>query len=187
VIGVRQSQDENGEPVDPFSDPDGSAVYGLLSGNSTNTFSFPANDPETVRSQGAAIGVDYFFYRSFRLGVNYAWNQLIEQGMPDDFTNDYNTPEHTVNVICGNDRVTEHIGFNVAWRWQDSYFWSSNVYHLNHVPSFHTLDAQFTYRLIKPGISLRIGGSNIYNNRHVNIYTGPSVGAIYYVMVSFNQ
>ena len=71
-VRVRQAQDEQGNPVDPLTDPTHAALNGLVTGDSGNTFQITQNNAETVRSQGAAIGLDYIIYKGYRAGLNYA-------------------------------------------------------------------------------------------------------------------
>jgi len=186
TIRVRQAQDENGNPVDPFSDPTQAALFGLLSGDASNTFQVYQNNTETVKSHGAAFGLDYIFYKSYRFGVNYSWNHLITKGLSDDFLNEYNTPEHLVNITIGNNHINKHLGFMVAWRWQDAFTWSSSFVQNGKVPAFNTLDAQLTYRFVKSKIALKLGGSNILNKRYITFYGGPTLGAIYYISLTFD-
>jgi iron complex outermembrane recepter protein len=125
MIRVRQAQDDSGNPTDPFSDPTQAALFSLLSGDADNTFQIYQNNSETVKSQGAAFGLDYIFYKSYRAGMNYSWNKLIVKGLSDEFLNEYNTPEHIVNVTFGNRKLTENFGFNITWRWQNAFTWNS--------------------------------------------------------------
>ena len=183
---VRQAQDANGDPVDPFSDPTQAALYGLLTGDAHNTFLIYQNNIETVKSHGVAFGLDYLFYKGYRLGMNYSWNHLRTRGLSDDFFNDYNTPEHIVNIALGNRQVTKNLGFKIAWRWQDAFTWNS-AFSDGQVPAFNTFDAQVSYRIKKLKTIVKLGGSNILNKRYITFYGGPTLGAIYYISLTFNE
>jgi len=112
-VRVRQAQDANGNPTDPFSDPTQAALFGLLTGDASNTFQIYQNNTETVKSNGAAFGLDYIFYKSYRAGMNYSWNKLITEGISDDFLDEYNTPEHIMNINFGNRHLTERLFKNL--------------------------------------------------------------------------
>ncbi|HMB98615.1 MAG TPA: TonB-dependent receptor, partial [Balneolaceae bacterium] len=157
----------------------------LLSGDASNTFQLYTNVDETVKSQGAVLGVDYSLPKGFLLSTNYNWNQLITD-REDEFIFDYNTPEHKVNVSFGNRRLTEQIGFNLTYRWQEAFNWTSS-FASGRVPDVSTLDAQVTYRIPDFKTVVKAGGSNILNNRHFLNYGGPNLGAIYYISLTFDQ
>ncbi len=186
-VRVRQAQDASGNPVNPFTDPTQAAMYGLLAGDADNTFQIASNDPETLKSDGIALGLDYLIYKGYRAGINYAWNHLITSEMPDNFVNTYNTPEHVVNVTFGNNNVFRNFGFNFAWRWQDAYAWNSNFVQNGQVPACNTIDAQVSYTFRKLKTIVKLGGSDILNNRHVTFYGGPTVGGIYYISLTFDE
>jgi hypothetical protein len=143
------------------------------------------NVDETVKSQGIVFGFDYSLPRNFLVTANYNWNELITE-QEEQFIFDYNTPEHKVNVSFGNRRLTDNLGFNLAWRWQEEFEWTSS-FATGTVPSVSTFDAQVSYRVPDLKSIVKVGGSNIGNNRHFLNYGGPNLGAIYYVSLTFDQ
>ena len=157
----------------------------LLSGDASNTFQLYTNVDETVKSQGAVLGFDYSLPSNFLLSANYNWNQLITD-RDDEFIFDFNTPEHKVNVSFSNRRLTNQLGFNLTYRWQDEFQWTSSFAN-GIVPAVSTFDAQISYRIPDIRSVVKVGGSNILNNRHVLNYGGPNLGAIYYVSFTFDQ
>ncbi|WP_198597315.1 TonB-dependent receptor [Gracilimonas amylolytica] len=157
----------------------------LLNGSALNTFQVYTNVDEKVESQGAVFGFDYSLPRSFKLGANYNWNQLITD-RDGEYIFDYNTPEHKFNVSFSNRRITENLGFNVTYRWQDEFEWVSSFAD-GTVPAVSTVDAQVSYKLNNLNSIVKLGGSNITNNRHFLNYGGPNLGAIYYVSITFDE
>jgi len=149
-----------------------------------NTFSVATNLTEEVTSQGAAIGANYLMGKGYSLGANYNWNKLT--GVGSTFINDFNTPEHKYNVTFGNRRLTERIGFNLAYRWQQAFRWEAS-FGSGDVPAVGMLDGQISYRLKPLKSTIKIGGSNLLNNRYVLNYGGPTIGAIYYVSFTFDD
>jgi len=164
---------------------DQAVAASLLSGDASNTFQLYTNVDETVKSQGAVFGVDYNLPRGFLFSANYNWNQLITD-REDQFIFDYNTPEHKVNVSFGNRRLTDQLGFNLTYRWQEAFDWTSS-FASGRVPDVGTFDAQVTYRIPDMKTVVKAGGSNIFNNRHFLNYGGPNLGAIYYISLTFDQ
>lgn len=153
-----------------------------------NTFSVPTNIDRTLTAQGAAIGLEYSLPKGYKLGGNYNWNSLsnAEQLAADGFLAEFNTPEHKYNVTFGNRKVTDKLGFNVAYRWQDQFLWESS-FAQGIVPAIGTVDAQVSYRLKDLKSVIKVGGSNLTNERYVLNYGGPTLGAIYYISLTFDE
>ena len=150
-----------------------------------NTFQTYTNFNKQVVGAGAAISADYSLGRGYTLGANYNWNKLISE-LDANFLNDFNTPEHKINVSFSNRKVTDKLGFNVAYRWQTAFRWESS-FGRGEVPAVGNLDAQLSYKLSGMRSILKIGGSNILNTRYVLNYGGPTLGAIYYVSLTFDE
>lgn len=157
----------------------------LLSGNANNTFSIYTNRNDVVKTQGAAVGVDYSLERGYTIGANYSWNQFIS-GYDDNTLNDFNTPEHKFNVNFGNRRVTDRFGFNITYRWQEAFLWQSS-FASGIVPSYQTVDAQISYRIPDLKSVIKLGGSNLANNFYLQSLGGPNIGGIYYISILFDQ
>ena len=142
---------------------------------------------QEVRSQGAALGVSIALNGNYTLGGNYAWNELINEGdLPEGFQAGFNTPQHKLNFTLANRKLNDRLGFNVTWRWQDSFFWES-TFAQGEVPAYSTLDAQVTYRLPELKSKIKVGGSNLTNNRYEQALGNPTVGAMYYIALTFDQ
>ena len=150
-----------------------------------NTFQTYTNFNQQVTGAGMALGADYNIGRGFVLGGNYNWNRLVN-GLSPDFLNDFNTPEHKFNLSVSNRKLTKKLGFNVTYRWQSAFRWEAG-FGRGDVPAVGTVDAQVSYHLPALKSWVKLGGSNILNNRHVLSFGGPTLGAIYYVTITFDQ
>lgn len=157
----------------------------LLSGDAGNTFQLYTNVDETVRSHGAVFGFDYSLARGYQISANYNWNKLITE-QEGGFVFDFNTPEHKFNASLSNRRIYENLGFNLTFRWQDEFQWTSSFAD-GVVPSVSSLDAQLTYRVPNLNSIVKVGGTNLTNNRHFLSYGGPYLGTMYYVSLTFDQ
>ncbi|MCX2745240.1 TonB-dependent receptor [Mangrovivirga sp. M17] len=161
----------------------------LLSPNTTpgeeNTFQTYTNVDREITAQGMALGVDYNFNRGYTLSANYNWNKLSED-LGEEFVEGFNTPEHKYNVSFSNRKVTDKLGFNVTYRWQEAFMWSSSFAN-QEVPAVGTLDAQVSLKLKSMKSTLKFGGSNILNERYVMNAGGPTLGAIYYLSITFDE
>jgi hypothetical protein len=85
--------------------------------------------------------------------------------------------------------VTKKIGFSLAWRWQEAFDWTGTFNQLRpgRIDAYSMVDAQLTYRLIPAKTQIKIGGSNILNNKVYQAYGSPSIGAVLYVSFLFDQ
>lgn len=162
----------------------GQIAASLLSGDFNNTFQIYTNNDNTVKAQGAVVGLNYTTPGGYRLGFNYNWNDLISD--LGTFQNDFNTPEHKINVTLGNRNLVDNFGFNISYRWQDAFRWESSFVQTD-VDAVSTIDAQVSYTVPQYNARLKVGGSNITNEQHVMNGGGPSLGAIYYVSLTFDQ
>ncbi len=150
-----------------------------------NTFQTYTNSSEQVTGAGMAVGVDYILGRGYTIGANYNWNKLVED-LDENFLNEFNTPEHKLNVSFSNRKVTDKFGFNVAYRWQNEFRWEAS-FGSGDVPAIGMVDAQVSYKLDGMRSTLKIGGSDLFNTRYVLSYGGPTMGAIYYVSLTFDE
>lgn len=151
-----------------------------------NTFQTYTNIvDEEVRAHGAAIGLTYNLPSNFTLGGNYNFNRLISN-IGEDFLNDFNTPEHKTNITFANRKVTDKLGFGVTYRYQSAFRWEA-TFAQGDVPEVHTFDAQVSYRLKDLKSIVKIGGSNLFNQRYILNFGGPTIGAIYYISITFDE
>ncbi|WP_420318414.1 TonB-dependent receptor [Ekhidna sp.] len=155
---------------------------GSFTGNTAQIYS---NLDDEVTSQGAAIGLTYNLPRGYNIGANYNWNRL-EGGFSDNNLTEFNTPEHKYNIKFGNRKVTDKFGFNITYRWQDSFRWESS-FAIGNVPSFSTLDAQVSYKLEELKSVVKLGGSNIAGDPYNQSLGGPNIGTMYYISLTFDE
>ncbi len=151
-------------------------------------FGFDVNADGNVNAHGFAIGADYVLNRGFTVGGNVSYNKLLDQ---DDLLERglraaFNTPEWRYNIKLANRKVTDNFGFNLVWRWQDAFFWESS-FGAGVIPAYQTLDAQVSYKLAALKSVVKLGGSNVLNERYTTSFGNPRMGAIYYVSLTFDQ
>lgn len=97
----------------------------------------------------------------------------------DIFVTGFNTPQWTSNLSFGNREIVKNIGFNIVWRWQQSFLWESPLV-TGHIPAYNTIDAQVTFRFPKLNSQLKAGGADIFNKRYIQYAGGPTIGGLYY-------
>jgi outer membrane receptor protein involved in Fe transport len=150
-----------------------------------NTFSIYTNVDKEISAQGFVAGVEYNLPRHFTIGANYNWNQLNEE-LGNGFISEYNTPKHKVKVLFGNRKLIDNIGFNMVFRWQSAFLWES-TFAKGEVPAFGVVDAQVSYKLNNLKSMIKVGGSDIFNRRYVPNFGAPTLGAVYYVSIMFDE
>lgn len=162
---------------------------GIAAGTQTTArYGVDVNSNKIIKVHGFAIGADYSLPKGYQLGANVSYNQLMDadelrkQGQSAQF----NTPEYRYNIKFANRKVTDKFGFSVNYRWQDAFLWESS-YGVGVVPAFGTFDAQVSYKLSGLKSMLKIGGSNITNERYTTSFGNPTLGAIYYVSITFDE
>jgi outer membrane receptor protein involved in Fe transport len=155
-----------------------------IDGNTSQVYS---NFDGRISSQGAVLGLQYNLIKGYIIGGNYNWNVLNDE--PSEFFSEFNTPEHKFNVSFGNRKVTDKIGFNVNYRWQDTFEWQSSftIPANGMVPAYSTVDLQFSYKLSGLKSMLKVGGSNILNQKYIQSLGGPNIGALYYISLTFDE
>lgn len=158
---------------------------GSLSGNQGQIYT---NIDQEVTAQGAAIGATYMLPKGFTLGANYNWNKLneAEELAEQGFNAEFNTPEHKYNVTFANRKLTDNLGFSVAYRWQSAFDWQSS-FAIGEVEAFSTVDAQMSYKLSNLKSVVKLGGSNILGKTYTTSLGSPNIGPVYYLSITFDE
>ena len=151
-------------------------------------YGFDVNASGKVKSQGWAAEAEYSLARGYKIGANVAFNELISQQdlIDQGFRADYNTPKYRYNVKFSNRKVTDRLGFNVVWRWQQAFLWESS-FGTGVIPEYGTLDAQVSYDIPSWKTVLKIGASNLLNEQYTTSYGNPTMGGIYYFQITFDE
>ncbi len=173
-------------PDDPNSD---AAKQAIIEGTAeTQRYGFVINADGNVNSQGWAVGLEYSLSGGYKIGGNVAFNELLDQEdlIDQGFRASYNTPEWRYVISLSNREVAENVGFNVTWRWQDAFLWES-AFGEGIVPAYGTLGAQVSYKIPSIKSIIKIGGSNILNERYTTSIGNPRIGGIYYVSITFDE
>jgi iron complex outermembrane receptor protein len=143
------------------------------------------NANNTYTTYGSSLGLTYQFYKTYALSGNLNYNNIKGNASADLFVTGFNTPKWTSNLSFGNRAVTRNIGFNIVWKWQDSYLWESPLV-TGELNAINNVDAQLTLRLPAVKSTIKFGGTNIFNNRHIQYAGGPTIGALYYAAITLD-
>jgi len=148
-------------------------------------YSVSVNSASKVFTNGYGISLEYMLRNNFFINANFFSDEI--NGVPAGLKAYYNTPKYRTNIGFGNRGFgpEKRLGFNVIWRWQDSFYAESDFIQGN-VAAFSTLDAQVSYRLIPIKSVIKLGATNLTNSYYTNAPGNPSVGGLYYVAFAFN-
>ncbi|MFB9864119.1 TonB-dependent receptor [Rufibacter immobilis] len=164
------------------------AVIAMLAANRNGQqtrYRVYTNAKNKYNNYGSSLGLTYNFYEKFTLSGNVNYNAIKTNDEKDIFVTAFNTPNWIANVSFGNREVVKNLGFNVVWRWQDSFLWESPLAN-GIVPAYSTIDAQVTYRVPESKITLKTGGTNLLNERYIQYAAGPTIGGLYYVAITLD-
>lgn len=172
----------------PFYGQVGDNTLSLLALQNGDFFPYQTytNSQATIDSYGATIGVDAKILGNFDIGVNYTFADLdFDQAAFPDFRTSFNTPNHKVKASFGNTALFENFGFNINYRWSDTYFWQ-NTFADGTIDAFSVLDAQINYEVPSIKSVFKAGGSNILGDEYFSAVGTGAVGSIYYISWTIN-
>ena len=115
-----------------------------------------------------------------------AYNALQQGSEQTGRQTRFNTPDYRFNVNFGNRELVKNIGFNVSYRWQNSFLWESN-FGTAQVPAYSTLDGHITYKITALNSSIKVGGSNLLNNYYTTSFGSANIGGLYYISWHFDE
>lgn len=162
---------------------------GELLGADRQLFQLYTNAADKVSIQGVSAGLTYSLPKNYKLGINATWIDFNMREADQNNIPAFNTPKWKTNVMFGNARLTDKIGFNLAWHWQQKFDWYGTFTEMapGRVHGYSLLDAQVSYRIPSLKTIVKLGGSNITNKYIVQAYGSPAVGGLYYISLNFDQ
>ena len=150
-----------------------------------DVYRYAANSLNQVQTQGASLGLNYFLSDELTVSGNYSWNKLVKTDEDDPIIPAFNTPEHKFNLgltARGYDGVgKDKWGFGINYRWVQGFLFEGSPQFTGFVPQYDLVDAQINYRFDAQRLTLKVGGSNLLRNEHIETYGGPTVGRLAYV------
>lgn len=155
--------------------------------NNVLAFQLYTNAADKVSTQGATFGLAYQFAKGYRLSGNATWSDFnLLDANPNNIPA-FNTPKWKTNLSLSNTHVSEHIGFNLSWRWQDSFEWYGTLNELRPgtVKAYSLIDAQLSYHLSGIKTTIKVGANNLSNKYIVQAYGSPAVGGVYYIALTY--
>jgi iron complex outermembrane recepter protein len=168
--------------------PNFAAAADIL-GGATQLYQLYTNAADKVSIQGVGLGLGYVLPKHFRIDANATWSDFnILDANPSNIPA-FNTPKWKSNLMFGNSKLTDNLGFSVAWHWQAGFDWFGNFTAPlpGRIQAYNLIDAQVSYKLPALKTIIKLGGSNLANKYVVQAYGSPAVGGLYYVSLNFDE
>ena len=142
------------------------------------------NSKTSVYNYGGSLGVKYSLPLSYIIAANVSYAKLDRKTGNDGLEDGFNTPKWISNFSLSNDHIFKAFGAAVTYKWQSSYYWQSFLVN-GQVPAYGNLDVQVSYQFTKPGISVKLGATNVLNRYYYSFLGGPYIGGFYYSTVTY--
>ena len=168
--------------------------YDLQSWEILDVYRIATNSTKTITTQGLSLGLNYYLDSKYTFNGNFSWNKLNKQ-VDDPIIPAYNTPEFKFNVgLSGKDidvelnekSLIKDIGFSFNYKWVQGFLFEGSPQFTGEVPTYGLLDLQVTKNMKKQNLAIKIGASNILNNRVLQVYGGPFIGRMAYISLLFD-
>lgn len=152
-------------------------------------YRYAANSINTVTTQGFSIGLNYYFAKYYMLTGNYSWNRLNKTFDDDPIIPAFNTPEHKYNIsLSGRDVPVKlgfinlpKLGFNINYKWIEGFLFEGSPQFTGRIPTYDLVDAQINHEWRKLNMTVKVGASNLLNNKQFQTYGGPRIGRLAYI------
>ncbi len=154
-------------------------------------YRYSANSINEVQTQGASIGLNYYYNDHFAFSGNYSWNRLTKTDEDDPIIPAFNTPEHKFNLgvtareLNSNLAKGNYWGFGVNYKWIQGFIFEGSPQFTGFVPSYSLVDAQVNYYVKTLSTTIKIGASNLLNNMQFQTYGGPRIGRLAYFSILY--
>lgn len=164
------------------------AAADILNGG-VQSFQLYTNAADKAAAQGATFGLTYNLNKGYTVGGNITWSTFILGKADANKVAPFNTPKWSTNLTFGNPNVFSNFGFNIAWHWQDAFEWYGpfNGMRPGPVSAYSLIDVQINKKLPAAKAMIKIGASNVLNNRVYTAYGSPSIGGLYYVAFTIDE
>jgi len=154
-------------------------------------YRYSANSKNTVTTQGASVGLNYYFHEKHSFGANYSFNSIVRSDPNDPIIPAFNTPKHKYNVSLTGNKLFETNngncwGYSVNYKWIQGYLFEGSPQFTGYINTYDMVDVQVNYSLISSNIFVKLGASNVLNNQQVQVYGGPSIGRMAYLSIQYS-
>jgi len=159
----------------------------------TKVFRYSANSESQVTTEGFSIGINFYVLPALTIRGNYSYNLLRKTVEDDPIIPTFNTPRHMYNIGVSvpalqgfNARWTKNISCSANYKWVEGFQYEGSPQFTGHIPSYGIVDAQVSYNLKRQHTTIKVGASNLLNNKHYETYGGPEIGRMAYVQIRYD-
>jgi iron complex outermembrane receptor protein len=142
------------------------------------------NSKTTVYNYGGSLGIKYNLHKGYLAGANVSYAKLDKKTGNDGLEDGFNTPQWITNISLSNDHIYKGLGAGITFKWQSSFYWQSFLVN-GQVPSYGSLDMQASYQFKQPGLTVKLGATNVLNHYYYSFLGGPYIGGFYYTTLSY--
>ncbi len=165
---------------------DGSAIPSVGAGT-FEVFQLYGNASADVSTLGAGFNAEYSLPKNFKIGANYSYSKLFfDQESDPDFRPSFNTPEHRFRVSIGNSDIWKGLGFNISYRWTDSYEWQASFAD-GLVDSYGVMDMQISAKIPPIKSTVKLGVANLLNDEYRTAVGAANVGRQAYISFIYDE
>jgi outer membrane receptor protein involved in Fe transport len=144
------------------------------------------NSRTEVTSRGFGIGLGKKVFSAYEVSANYNFAEFsFDQAADPSFIPGFNTPKHRFKVGLGNPSVFSNFGFNLNFRWTDSYLWQSSFAE-GIVPETKVFDAQINYSIPQWKSMIKVGGANLFGRDYIQVVGAGAIGQQWFVQWTIN-
>lgn len=152
-------------------------------------FRYSANSVNQVTTQGFSIGLNYYIRNYYQISGNYSWNRLNSE-IDDPIIPAFNTPEHKFNIGFSGRGIpisrNQEVGFSVNYKWMEGFIFEGSPQFTGPIDSYGLLDAQINTELKNLNTTIKLGASNVLNNKVFHTYGGPRIGRMAYISLTYD-
>ncbi|MFV5698140.1 TonB-dependent receptor [Flavobacterium sp. ZT3R17] len=143
------------------------------------------NSKSKIYNYGGSLGLKYKYNAVFSFLGNVTYTKLDRTDDKDGLEDGFNTPKFIVNGTVITENLWKDLGASVTYRYQNKYDYVSFLVS-GEVPAYWSMDAQVNYNFKKSGVIAKLGGTNFLNKTYYSMLGGPSIGALYYLSLTWN-
>ena len=165
-------------------DPGGSAANRL---KDVKAYRISSNAQQQVTTQGFSVGTNYYF-SNYTIAGNYTWN-VLNSAVDDPIIPAYNTPENKYNLSFSARDLdwkikNGKIGYMITHKYVQGFLFEGSPQFTGRIPSYRLTDAQLSWTSKEKKWIVKIGSSNIFNQKVVQVYGGPAIGRLTYLALT---
>ena len=156
----------------------------LYSRTTQSRYRLWTNSKSKIYNYGGSLGLKYRINQTFTAVTNVTYTKLDRTDDKDGLEDGFNTPEFNINGTLTASNIWQNLDAGITARYQNNFDYVSFLVSGN-VPAYWTMDAQMNYNFKKPGITAKLGATNVLNKAYTSILGGPTIGGLYYLSLTW--